>query len=134
VHSLPADGYQGDYPKLPSGHHRSTRKWYETWARSPQAAAFIDTDWQRLQQLAFVVDELYSPTLDFRDKPIMPAIAVLAEIRQQEQKFGATVLDRASLYMTIERPEDKPAAANEQSQRSAARRQALHVVDDATAV
>lgn len=103
AHALPPEGYQGEFPKLPSGHHARTRAWYLVWAKSPQAAVFVETDWQRLHQLAFVVDELHAPEYDqVTGKRVSPAVtALVAEIRQNEKLLGATVSDRSSMYMKI---------------------------------
>jgi hypothetical protein len=91
-------------PKLPKGHVRATYVWYNTWARSRQAWAFMDTDWQRLHQVAWLVDELNDPKYDLDGKRTSPAVsALMAEIRQNEAKLGATVQDRSSIYMRVQR-------------------------------
>lgn len=143
VFSLPAEGFQGKAPALPSGHHRDTRKWYAVWTKSPQATTFIATDWQRLQQLAYVVDELHEPRTEpiyskagdyVGDKRVSPPVtALLAEIRQCEKLLGATVLDRASLYMTIREPLAAKSAVptdSEAARASAERQATMHIVAD----
>jgi hypothetical protein len=141
VHALSSAGYNGPFPKLPAGHEPETRKWFLTWAKAPQAAKFLVTDWQRLHQLAFVVDELYAPKTEpiiakltgevVGDKRISPPVtAILAEIRQSEAKLGATIYDRASLYMSVKDPEVAGAAAAERpaSRRNAERRANMRIV------
>jgi hypothetical protein len=65
----------------------ATRAWYTTWSRSPQASQFTTTDWLRLHMLAELVDAY------FRE----PSARVLAEIRLNEAKLGATAEDRLRL-------------------------------------
>jgi hypothetical protein len=69
-----------------------TREWWDTWRRSPQAAAFLETDWQRLRLLANLVDQ-------YLGKPHHMA---LAEIRLNESLVGATVVDRLKARMKVE--------------------------------
>jgi hypothetical protein len=115
---LPAEGYQGDFPKLPKTYRvertvwvkdkdsgkkvpetkvfnvaylRGTRDWYETWARSPMAIEFTGVDWQRLQRIARLVDA-YERS---------PSKELLAEIRLQEAGFGGTPLDRRRMGRKI---------------------------------
>lgn len=74
-----------------------TVRWYETWRRSPQAAVFVATDWQRLAMLAPLVD-------DYFDRPHH---LKLAEVRQNESLLGATHVDRLRARIKVEA---KPAA------------------------
>lgn len=69
-----------------------TAEWYETWRRSPQAAVFEDTDWQRLRMLAPLVDSYFR----------RPSKAAFEEIRLNEERLGATVVDRMRARMRIE--------------------------------
>lgn len=71
-------------------------KWHETWRTSPQAALFEDTDWMRLQMLAPIVQAYYR----------RPGAAALSEIRMNEERLGATVVDRMRARMVIEREDD----------------------------
>ena len=75
-----------DAPELPDADTFSqrTRKWYATWASSPQAQSFTPTDWQRLHMLAFLVNGYFADPSEGRFK----------EIRQNESLLGATHLDR----------------------------------------
>lgn len=76
--------------------HPLVVKWYETWRRSPQAQAFESTDWMRLGILAPLV-ERYA---------LRPSASALSEIRQNEERLGATVVDRMRARMVIEESED----------------------------
>lgn len=67
-------------------------RWYETWRRSPQAAVFEETDWMRLGILASMVAR-YAKT---------PSASALSEIRMNEERLGATVVDRIRARMRIE--------------------------------
>lgn len=73
---------------------RATAYW-ETWRTSPQAQLFADTDWQRLAMIVPLV-ELY-----WDDGGRMPDKQLLAEIRLNEERLGATVQDRQRLRMKI---------------------------------
>lgn len=74
--------------------------WYETWRRSPQAALFEETDWLRLRLLAPILQGYYR----------RPSAAALSEIRMNEERLGATVVDRMRARIRIEREEDAPLA------------------------
>lgn len=71
-----------------------TVTWYETWRRAPQAAAFVGTDWQRLQMLAPIVDAYFKE----------PSTKLLAEIRLNEGLLGATHADRLRARIKVEKP------------------------------
>lgn len=96
-------------PALPGRSKLSapTRRWWDTWVRSPQAAQFLSTDWQRLLMLVPIVEDYFGG--EFKH---------LAEIRQNEAKLGATPEDRLRLRWRMreaaneeERAEKKAAAA-----------------------
>lgn len=74
-------------------------KWYDTWRTSPQAKSFIATDWQRLGMVAFIF-ELYLAE---------PKATLLSEIRLNEERLGATIVDRQRARMNVERTEGKSA-------------------------
>jgi hypothetical protein len=114
---LPAEGYLGEFPALPTTwrteravtkvdedgnsypaiatvtirYLKATRDWYETWARSPMATRFTTTDWTRLRQLAPLVDQYER----------RPAKDLASELRLQESLLGATVADRARLRLKL---------------------------------
>lgn len=78
-----------------------TVDWYETWRRAPQAAAFVGTDWQRLQMLAPLVDEYF----------LEPSTKLLAEIRLNESLLGATHVDRMRGRIKVEQPRPQSPSA-----------------------
>src|SRR4051812_30587168 len=67
-------------------------RWYETWRRVPMAQLFEDTDWQRLGLLAEGVEALSKRW----------SAATMSEIRMNEERFGATVVDRMRARMRVE--------------------------------
>lgn len=121
---LPAEGYTGDFPPLPATwsntvmrkvqtgdgddeilpetvritYLKTTREWYETWARSPMAVKFTTVDWMRLRQLAPLVDQYHR----------RPAKDLASELRLQESLLGATVMDRQRMRLRVGGPEDDP--------------------------
>lgn len=72
-----------------------TLAWYNTWRRSPQAALFEATDWGRLLLLA--------PMVDYYVTGAKPSAAALSEIRLNEERLGATYVDRLRAKIAIER-------------------------------
>lgn len=87
-------------PELPDGDwHPLAQDWYDTWRRSAQARAFLDTDWQRLRMALVLVDAYYTS----------PATSILSEIRLNEAALGATLVDRQRLRMTVTQDEADPA-------------------------
>jgi hypothetical protein len=94
-----------EFPPLPGAelYLPQTRSWYETWCTSPQASTFAATDWMRLHMLAPLVDAYWQK----------PSKDLMAEIRQNESKLGATGEDRQRLRMKLEQPKppetEKPA-------------------------
>jgi hypothetical protein len=85
-------------PELPGadGYREKTRNWYRTWCESPQRTQFLATDWQRLHMLAPLVDAFFDPAKRPRERT-----ALLAEIRLNEQKLGATPEDRLRLRWNL---------------------------------
>lgn len=81
-------------PALTGTWSEHVRAWYDTWRRSPQAAAFVATDWMRLRMLAPLVD-------DYLERPHHMK---LAEIRQNESLLGATHTDRLKARLKVEQP------------------------------
>lgn len=82
-----------DAPKLfkRAKYSVATQRWWDNWATSPQASTFLSTDWERLQMLAPLVEAYWQD----------PKPSLLAEIRLNEERLGATVRDRQSLRMTV---------------------------------
>jgi hypothetical protein len=81
-------GDKGKRPALPGrrGLLPQTRRWWDTWAGSPQAEQFLATDWQRLIFLIPVVEAYFKGDL-----------GSLTEIRLNEAKLGGTPEDRLRL-------------------------------------
>lgn len=79
-----------DWPPL-------VERWYKIWRTSPQAKQFIDTDWQRLGMVAYLYEQFL----------IEPKGTLLAEIRLNEERLGATVVDRQRARMQVERTETR---------------------------
>ena len=111
---LPADGYAGPSPDLPGGHDYDTRTlgWYETWRKSPQAATFMATDWQRLHMPAELVEQYWQE----------PKKELLSEIRLNEAAIGGTAADRMRLRWALGHPEVGKGSARA-AERAAARRE-----------
>jgi hypothetical protein len=74
-------------------------RWWDVWRNAPQAIDFEETDWLRLALLAPVYEAHLA----------RPSAAALAEIRMNEERLGATVVDRMRARMTIEPREDADA-------------------------
>lgn len=92
-------GGANDAPELIGNYMPQTIEWYRTWAESEQASQFTGTDWQRLRMIAPLVDLYFtSPSKD-----------LMAEIRQNESKLGATAEDRQRLRWKIQTPEKSDA-------------------------
>lgn len=70
--------------------------WYDAWRRSPQAQIFASTDWQRLATLAVAMERYFAA----------PSAALLAEIRMNEERLGATVTDRLRARIEVTPAED----------------------------
>jgi hypothetical protein len=66
--------------------------WWETWRNAPQAQVFEATDWGRLAMLAPIVQAYWK----------RPSAAALSEIRMNEERLGATVVDRMRARLRIE--------------------------------
>jgi hypothetical protein len=72
------------------------RRFWRTWATSPQAGAWAETDWAELEITVKLVDAFYQGD-----------VKLAGEIRQRVAKWGATTEDRARLRMSLEDPEDQ---------------------------
>lgn len=88
-------------PDLPSGYSLAVVSWFETWRMAPQAALFEATDWQRLLMLAPIVEAYHK----------RPGAAALGEIRMNEERLGATVVDRMRARIVIDRDSEPVALA-----------------------
>ncbi|NEB42533.1 hypothetical protein [Streptomyces sp. SID14515] len=67
------------------------RRFWRTWATSPQAGSWAETDWAELEITVKLVDALYAGD-----------VKLAGEIRQRVAKWGATTEDRSRLRMSIE--------------------------------
>lgn len=79
-----------------------TLRWWSTWQASAQAKLFISTDWQRLGMVAALVESYWK----------RPSMAALSEIRLNEERLGATVVDRQRARITVERPDAVPSTGD----------------------
>lgn len=120
---LPATGPTGPTPGLPGGHDYDSRTlaWYETWRSSPQAAAFLPTDWTRLHMLAELVERYWQE----------PSKELLSEIRLNETGLGGTAADRIRMRWVVAEEEPEGSAKPQRSRPGAAsrRERLLKVVD-----
>lgn len=94
-----ADDGQRRGPDLGPGYDPAVVSWFETWRTAPQAALFEATDWQRLLMLAPIVQAYHR----------RPSAAALGEIRMNEERLGATVVDRMRARIVIERDDAEAA-------------------------
>lgn len=81
-------------PELTGDWLPETVQWYQTWRRAPQAAVFVDTDWQRILMLLPLVNGYFRK----------PHHLTLAEIRLNESLLGATHADRLRARIKVEKP------------------------------
>jgi hypothetical protein len=113
VETLPAEGYQGEYPALAQGYTLvidseegptelwveylpATHEWYEEWARSPMAVRFTAVDWGRLRRIVAPLADKYHRR---------PTTSIATELRLQESLLGATVMDRQRMRLRVESSE-----------------------------
>lgn len=116
--TLVRDGRRrGPTLKIATGHTwgPDVTRWYETWRRSPQAAIFEDTDWARLALLAPIVEAYYAAQRRectyCGGGTVANLTRLLAEIRMNEERLGATVVDRMRAQMKITEPAEAELAA-----------------------
>lgn len=102
-------------PELPEGYGDRTIEWYETWRTSPQAQLFEATDWGRLLMLA--------PIVDFYFSAVKPSAAALSEIRLNEERLGATYVDRLRARIKIDNGDGPVDGSNVVALRSVGRAQ-----------
>jgi len=77
--------------------HPRTARWWETWRRSAQAQTFTETDWDFLEDTAFLHDQMCKGDS-----------GLAAELRIRVAKFGATPEDRMRLKIAVDK--DVPVA------------------------
>ena len=95
-----------------------TREWWALWRSSPQASAFLPSDWAVMRRLAVLVDRFHREG----------STELAAEIRRQESSFGATVADRLRLRMTLKSDGDARAPKAVGGESPEDRRKRLKVV------
>jgi hypothetical protein len=74
--------------------HPQTRRWWDNWRRSPQAASMLDTDWDFLLDTALMHHTMWAKR----------RWEFAGELRLRVAKFGATPEDRARLRMRVTEP------------------------------
>jgi hypothetical protein len=89
-----------DVPEIPNPDNRewhplTLKSWRNAWL-SPMASQFIETDFDGLGRLALLWDAFYRE----------PDGKLMAEIRQQEARFGLAPLDRTRLQWEFARGEE----------------------------
>ncbi|MFI1530057.1 phage terminase small subunit [Streptomyces griseus] len=67
------------------------RRFWRTWATSPQATTWAETDWAELEITVKLTDAFYGGD-----------VKLAGEIRQRVAKWGATTEDRSRLRMSLE--------------------------------
>ncbi|MFD5689621.1 phage terminase small subunit [Streptomyces rubiginosohelvolus] len=67
------------------------RRFWRTWATSPQASNWAETDWAELEITVKLVDAFYGGD-----------VKLAGEIRQRVAKWGATTEDRSRLRISLE--------------------------------
>jgi hypothetical protein len=88
-----------DVPAIPNPdarvwHPLTVQAWEHAWS-SPMATKWLETDVDALGRLALLWDALY-----------LGNVAVMAEIRLQEQRFGLSPLDRSRLQWEVAKGEE----------------------------
>jgi hypothetical protein len=89
----------------------AARRWWDTWAKSPQAAQFIATDWLTLEVIVRLVDDFH------RAEDAKARKEIAGELRLQAAKLGATPEDRLRLRWRM----SENAGAEERSEKKAAK-------------
>lgn len=89
--------------------HPRTVRWWLTWRRSAQARTFCETDWDFLEDTAYLYDSLAKGDS-----------SLAAEVRIRVAKFGATPEDRMRLKLAVDEVSDSvPEPARVDSDRKA---------------
>lgn len=76
-------------------HALTLQAWEKAWA-SPMASQWVDSDAAGLSRLAILWDEFYKA----------PDTKTMAEIRQQEARFGLSPLDRSRLQWEVAKSDE----------------------------
>lgn len=83
---------------------KKTRDWWQQWRTSAQATRFDWSDWEYLETVALLHNQLWGPNRMVMKASEMKAIAT--EIRVSLQTYGYTDGDRQRMRMTIKYPTD----------------------------
>jgi hypothetical protein len=87
------------------------RRWWDVWAKSPQAGQFLATDWLHLEVLVHLVDDFY------RADDAKARTTLAATILRVQSKLGATPEDRLRLRWRL----SESAGAEERGEKKAAK-------------
>lgn len=79
----------------PIAWHKMTMAWWHDIWNSPMAEEYLRADEHALYRLALLIDSYWQK----------PTVGLASEIRQQQQAFGLTPLDRRRLEWSIEQVE-----------------------------
>ncbi len=82
---------------------KRTREWWRDVWTSPMAGEYDDTDRHGLAMLAHLVDAFWRST---SNPEAGDPLKLMAEIRQQSQRYGLSPIDRRRLQWEIERTEE----------------------------
>lgn len=74
--------------------HADTLRWFGAWRTSPQAQAFLATDWERLVMIA-------PHRVVIARNPERPSSSAIAELRLNEERLGAALADGIRLRMRV---------------------------------
>lgn len=81
---------------------KRTQEWWRDVWTSPMASEYDDTDRHGLAMLAMLVDSYWRAVRGDDGDPLK----IMAEIRQQSQRYGLSPIDRRRLQWEIERTEE----------------------------
>ncbi|MGI5531536.1 hypothetical protein ACQEVX_30410 [Streptomyces syringium] len=84
------------------------KRFWKTWANSPQSQHWLETDWAELEITTRLVDAFFQGETRHA-----------GEIRQRVGKWGATTEDRARLRMNFDQQAEEEAAAAAQEAKAA---------------
>ena len=120
---------QAAQPRLPSTQPGGspwpalTRRWWKTWAESPQAEHFGSTDWSFLLDTAVLHARFWDGDVT----------TTAPELRLRVSKFGATPEDRMRLRMQFAQADDADAKRAPAVPSSRERRGTLHALPESKA-
>lgn len=85
--TLPSEPYEGDKPRMPRGLCDQAQRTWKQWWSSPVAHELgaNEATWTALERLILLINVYYDKIREGEDPT-----RILAEIRQQEDRFGLT--------------------------------------------